>query len=85
MAVTLAPVMGLVSFAWAQTPRREGNESDFKDWQPTRGRISAEERAAVIRPSPAQQNAEDRELQQLDQSLMRQEQPASPVLPTAPK
>jgi hypothetical protein len=83
IALVLVPVW---SFAgWGQTPLRQGNESDFKDWQPTRGQVSTEERAAGVRPSPAQRNAEDRELQQLNQDLMRQEQPSSPTQPTAPK
>jgi hypothetical protein len=69
MAATFASVTALISPGWAQT----------------RGEISKEEGAAGIRPSPAQRNAEDKELQQIDQSLMRQEQPASPVQPPAPK
>ena len=49
-------------------------------WAQTRAEMSEKERAAGIEPSPAQRKAEDRELRQLDQSLIRQEQPS----PSAP-
>jgi hypothetical protein len=49
----------------AQTPIREGNESDFKDWQPTRGGVAAEEQAAGIREPTKQRNAEDQALEQI--------------------
>jgi hypothetical protein len=84
-AVTFASAITLISPGWSQTPSREGNESNFRDWQPTRGQVSTEEGAAGIRPSQAQRNKEDQELQQIDQSLMRQEQPASSAQSTAPK
>jgi hypothetical protein len=76
-AAVLVLILTLPTQSSAQTPTHEGNESDFKDWQPTQGKVSAEERAAGIRPSPTQRNAEDRELKQIDQSLMRNEQPSS--------
>jgi hypothetical protein len=76
-AAVLVLTLTLPTQSSAQTPTREGNESDFKDWQPTRGKVSAEERAAGVRQSPTQRNAEDRELKQIDQSLMRNEQPSS--------
>jgi hypothetical protein len=71
-SILVSPVAGS-----AQTPAREGNESDFKDWQPTRPEVSAEERAAGIRLSPAQRNAEDNELKLMYQELMGDER-ASP-------
>lgn len=74
-SVLASPISGS-----AQTPAREGNESDFKDWQPTRPEVSAEERAAGIRQSPAQRNAEDNELKLMYQDLMGDER-ASPLLP----
>jgi hypothetical protein len=83
IALIVIPILSVAS--WAQTSAPNGNESDFKDWQPTRGEVSAEERAAGIRQSPTQRNAEDRELQQLDRGLMSQEQPSSPVPPRAPE
>jgi hypothetical protein len=76
-AAVLVLMLTLSTQSSAQTPTREGNESDFKDWQPTQGQVSAEERAAGVRQSPAQRNAEDHELKQIDQSLMRNEQPSS--------
>ena len=63
----------------AQTPTREGNESDFRDWQPGRGQVSAEERAAGIRPSPAQQNVEDQQLKSIYQQLMRNDSTSPPA------
>ena len=63
----------------AQTPTREGNESDFRDWQPSRGEVSAEERAAGIRPSPAQRNVEDQQLKSIYQQLMGNEQTSPPA------
>ena len=83
IALIVIPILSVAG--WVQTSAPNGNESDFKDWQPTRGEVSAEERAAGIRQSPAQRNTEDRELQQLDRGLMSQEQPSSPVPPRAPE
>ena len=73
-SVLASPISGS-----AQTPAREGNESDFKDWQPTRPEVSAEERAAGIRQSPAQRNAEDNELKLMYQDLMGDERASPPV------
>jgi hypothetical protein len=81
-AAVVVLMLTLPTQSSAQTPTREGNESDFKDWQPTRGGVSAEERAAGIRQAPAQRNAQDRELKEIDQNLMRNEQP--PTKPGAP-
>jgi len=50
-------------------------------WAQTREEMSTKERAANIEPSTTQRQAEDRELRQLDQSLMRQEQPSPPTPP----
>ena len=72
-------ILTLPTVGWTQTPTREGNESDFKDWQPTRGGVAAEEGAAGVRQSPAQRNSEDRELKKIDQDLMHNEQPSSPT------
>ena len=84
-AAVLVLMLMLPTQSSAQTPTREGNEFDFKDWQPTQGKVSAEERAAGIRPSPTQRNAEDHELKQIDQSLMRNEEPSSSIAkPRAP-
>lgn len=57
----------------AQTPGRNGNESDFRDWQPNRGEVSKEERAAGVAQTPTQRKSEDQELQQLYNNLLRQE------------
>jgi hypothetical protein len=84
-AAVVVLMLALPAQSSAQTPTHEGNESDFKDWQPTRGKVSTEERAAGVRQSPTQRNAEDRELKQIDQNLMRNEQPSSPTgKPDAP-
>jgi len=64
----VSPVLGE-----AQTPSRNGNESDFRDWQPNRGEVSKEERAAGVAQPPAERKSEDRELQQLYNNLLRQE------------
>src|ERR1700760_4236124 len=69
----------------AQTPAPNGNESDFKDWQPTRGGVAAEERAAGVRPAPAERKSEDQELQGLYKNLLHQEQPSSPAQPGNPR
>jgi hypothetical protein len=66
---------------FAQAPARNGNQSDFRDWQPTREGVAAEERAAGVRQTPAERKSEDQELQGLYKDLLRQEQPPSPVLP----
>jgi hypothetical protein len=69
---------------WAQAPARNGNESEFRDWQPTRGQVADQERAAGVRQTPQQRNAEDRELQDLSKDLLRQETP-SPTHPGNPR
>jgi hypothetical protein len=69
MTATFASVTVLTSPGWAQT----------------RSEMSQEENAAGVRPSATQLKAEDQELKQIDQSLMRQEQPTSPAQPAAPK
>lgn len=85
--IPLATRIGLVVVlmssvpALAQAPPRNGNQSDFRDWQPTRGGVAAEERAAGVRQTPAERKSEDQELQGLYKDLLRQEQPASPVQP----
>ncbi|HEX4173166.1 MAG TPA: hypothetical protein VHY82_11905 [Acetobacteraceae bacterium] len=79
--VTIIAIPMSPFFASAQTPARDGNESNFKDWQPTRGEVSAEERAAGVRQTPAERRSEDRELQDLSEKLLRQEQPSSSVQP----
>jgi hypothetical protein len=81
IALIVIPILSVAG--WAQTSAPNGNESDFRDWQPTRGEVSPEEHAAGIRQSPTQRNAEDRELQQLSRGLMSQE-PSSPVPPRRP-
>jgi hypothetical protein len=72
VASFLVPLSSTVSHA--QTPKREGNESDFKDWQPTRGQVNREERAAGVGQTPAQRNAEEKELQNINKDLTRQQQ-----------
>jgi len=74
-ATVCAATIGLAApiFGEAQTPSRNGNESDFRDWQPNRGEVSKEERAAGVAQTPAQRKSEDRELQQLYDTLLRQE------------
>ena len=69
MAVTFVSAIALMSAGWAQT----------------RDQISKEEGAAGVGRSPAQRNTENKGLQQIDQILMRQEQPTSPMQQTAPK
>jgi hypothetical protein len=59
--------------SYAQPPKREGNEYDFKDWQPTRGQVNQEERAAGVSQTPVQRKAEDKELQNIDKDLTHQE------------
>jgi hypothetical protein len=70
-----------VPAGWAQAPAHNGNQSDFKDWQPTRGEVREEERAAGIGQAPAQRKAEDRELQGLYKDLLHQEAPSPPTRP----
>ena len=74
-AAVLVVMLGLTApvVSEAKTPGRNGNESDFKDWQPSRGQVSTEESAAGVAQTPAQRKSEDRELQQLYNSLLRQE------------
>jgi hypothetical protein len=77
-AAGIAMLSVLPGTGWAQAPARDGNESDFKDWQPTRGGVAVQERAAGIRQTPEQRNAEDRELQDLSKTLLNQEKPSTP-------
>jgi len=79
-AAVLVVMLGLTApvVSEAKTPGRNGNESDFKDWQPSRGQVSTEESAAGVAQTPAQRKSEDRELQQLYNGLLRQEQCSRP-------
>ena len=72
LALILAPTWS--AGGRAQTAGREGNEYDFRDWQPTQGAVTKEERAAGINQSATQRKAEDSELQNVYQDLMRQNQ-----------
>ena len=67
----LMPVWSAASHA--QPPKREGNEYNYKDWQPTRGQVNQEERAAGVSQTPAQRKAEDKELQDINKDLTRQQ------------
>jgi hypothetical protein len=75
----------LPSVVSAQTPTREGNDYDFRSWQPTRGGDAAKERAAGISQSPEQRREEDKELSQINKDLLGKNAPLSPTQPGAPK
>jgi hypothetical protein len=79
IALIVMPMCSIAPFAQAQA--RNGNESDFRDWQPTRSETAGEERAAGVRQTPAERKSEDQELQGLYKDLLRQEQPTSPAQP----
>ena len=85
LAVAIALMVGSSMGGWAQAPGRNGNESDFRDWQPTRGQVVGEERAAGVRQTPQHREAEDRELQDLSKQLLHQEAPNSPAQPGNPR
>jgi hypothetical protein len=68
----------------AQTSRRAGDAAS-EEWQHTQGEVSAREQAAGILPSTAQQNTEDRELNQIFQSLTNQQSGSVPSKPGAPR
>jgi hypothetical protein len=78
--IVASPIAG-----WAQQPTRNGNESEFRDWQPTRGQVADQERAAGVRQTPQQRDAEDRELQNLSKDLLRQEPSATLAKPGNPR
>ncbi len=72
-------VLGLTGTAIAQNadensiPREIGNRANGKSYQPTPAEVHPRERAADIRPSPAQERANDKELHHLDKKLLRSE------------
>jgi hypothetical protein len=54
-------------------PREIGNRSHGFDFQPTPSEVVPRETLAGVRPSKAQEDATDQDLQALDQSLLRNE------------
>jgi peptidoglycan hydrolase CwlO-like protein len=66
-AVT-APAM-----AQNSVPAEIGNRANGFDYQPTPGEIVPREKAAGIQPSAEQQRAANRDLERIDEDLMREE------------
>ncbi len=72
MLVLMSPVA-----AWAQASSAVPSDPAAEEQQPTRGEVSAEERAAGLGQSPGRSAAQERNVNGIYQSLMGQ-QPARP-------
>ena len=79
ISIVAIAVLGLTGTAIAQNadensiPREIGNRANGKSYQPTPAEVHPRERAADIRPSPAQERKSDKELHHLDKKLLRNE------------
>ncbi len=84
--VSVAVLSVLMSSAagWTTAAAPPGSATASDALQPTQGEVSADERAAGIHSSPAQQGTEQRELNQIYRNLMGQ-QPSPPAQPGPPK
>jgi|ERR1700722_18150324 hypothetical protein len=77
---TVIAVFSFASGALAQggggngsPPREIGNRANGYDYQPTPSELAPREKAAGIVPPPAQQRAENQELDSLDKQLLQSE------------
>jgi hypothetical protein len=76
---TMIAVLSFTSAAMAQgtetgsPPREIGNRANGYDYQPTPSELAPREKAAGIVPPPAQQRAENQELDSLDKQLLQSE------------
>ena len=73
VSVLMSPIA-----AWAQTPSAIPSDSALEESQPTRGEVSADERAAGLGQSPGRNAAEDRNVNRIYQNLMGQRPASSP-------
>jgi hypothetical protein len=77
---TMIAVLSFTGAAMAQgaggggsPPREIGNRANGYDYQPTPSELAPREKAAGIVPAPAQQRAENQELDSLDKQLLQSE------------
>lgn len=54
-----------------QVPRREGNVSDWRHWQPTPAQVRPQEKQEGVALSTPQRKAVDRHLARIDRTLLK--------------
>ena len=72
IAVVLSAMAAAMAPAHAQAPRK-GPEGDGKNHQPTQSGVVGRETQAGVRPSPAQEQQDNRTVEQLDRKLLHDE------------
>jgi hypothetical protein len=73
VALIAALFTGAPAMAQAQEPSEIGNRANGFSYQPTPDEVAPRERAAGIQPSTAHEQAVNRDLEHMDQDLMREE------------
>jgi hypothetical protein len=88
---TMIAVLSFTGAAMAQgaggggsPPREIGNRANGYDYQPTPGELAPREKAAGIVPPPAQQRAENQELDSIDRQLLQSEGLSTKSVPKLP-
>ena len=94
MRVYVSTMIAVLSFAGAamaqggggsgSPPREIGNRANGYDYQPTPSELAPREKAAGIVPSPAQQRAENQELDSIDKQLLQSEGLSTKSVPKLP-
>jgi hypothetical protein len=88
---TMIAVLSFTGAAMAQgggaggsPPREIGNRANGYDYQPTPSELAPREKAAGIVPPPAQQRAENQELDSIDKQLLQSEGLSTKSVPKLP-
>jgi hypothetical protein len=93
MRVFVSTMIAVLSFAGAamaqgggggSPPREIGNRANGYDYQPTPSELAPREKAAGIVPPPAQQRAENQELDSIDKQLLQSEGLSTKSVPKLP-
>jgi hypothetical protein len=94
MRVFVSTMIAVLSFAGAamaqggggggSPPREIGNRANGYDYQPTPSELAPREKAAGIVPLPAQQRAENQELDSIDKQLLQSEGLSTKSVPKLP-
>ena len=94
MRVLVSTMIAVLSFAGAamaqggggggSPPREIGNRANGYDYQPTPSELAPREKAAGIVPPPAQQRAENQELDSIDKQLLQSEGLSTKSVPKLP-
>ncbi|HTR18105.1 MAG TPA: hypothetical protein VMI52_13870 [Acetobacteraceae bacterium] len=64
---------GVAAISAASAQPRNGNEQNGFDYQPTQGEVGLRERAAGVAPSTEHERTLDKEMEQINRDLLREE------------